>query len=278
MKLRLSLALVLAGAAFVAAAAFAATPQAIVATLNAERVANGIPGGIKLNHAWTTGCMHHVRYEELNGIPWTHQEIPGKPGFTKDGQLAGGAGDQDSGLGGWDSGDPFDRLPIHLANLLAPSLHEIGAYESGSRSCVMVALGYTRQITTNAIYADPGPGRSSVPTSQTVHGEWPAAPGDVVGLPQGTTTGPTIYVLAAGPWLGEAPLRLTKSSLRSSHGPVAIRVVDPGRHPKIKPYVAPGVFFLIPVSPLRSGTTYSVAVTIRSSKTTLTKTWQFRTS
>lgn len=26
--------------------------------------------------------------------PWTHQEAPGKPGFTKDGRLAGAMGDQ----------------------------------------------------------------------------------------------------------------------------------------------------------------------------------------
>jgi hypothetical protein len=278
MKLRLLVASIVIAAAALAAAAFAASPQRIVATLNAERVANGIPGGITLNHAWTVGCTHHVRYEELNGIPWTHEETPGKPGYTKDGQMAGGAGDQQSGLGGWDAGDPFDRLPIHLANLLAPTLQQIGAFESGNRSCVMVALGNTRQIAANTIYADPGPGRSRVPTSQTVHGEWPASPGDVVGLPQGTTTGPTIYVIAAGPWIAEQPLHLAKSSLHGPHGVVTIRVVDPRLHPKIAPYVAPGVFFLIPVSPLAAGTTYSLAVTITTShKTTLSKAWRFRT-
>ena len=67
----------------------AVTPGQIVAKLNAQRVATGIPGGIAFNAQWTTGCEHHVRYEELNGITWTHQETPGKPGFTKDGQARG---------------------------------------------------------------------------------------------------------------------------------------------------------------------------------------------
>lgn len=69
-------------------------PGQIVATLNAQRVANGIPGGITLNTQWTAGCQHRVHDEELNGIAWTHQETPGKPGVRKDGQIAGGAGDQ----------------------------------------------------------------------------------------------------------------------------------------------------------------------------------------
>lgn len=90
----------------------AVTPGQIVAKMNAQHVANGIPGGITLNAQWTTGCMHHVRYEELNGIPWTHQETPGKPGFTKDGQLTGAGGDQ-SYTSGWEYGNPFENLPLH---------------------------------------------------------------------------------------------------------------------------------------------------------------------
>jgi hypothetical protein len=276
---RLPLLLSLGIAVTLAAAALAATPDAIVAQLNHQRVTNGIPGGIVLNSAWTTGCEHHIRYEELNGIPWTHVETPGKPGFTKDGQLAGITGDQQHGLGTFDSTDPFENLPLHLANLLNPSLHEIGAYERGGRSCVVVQGGAPRTITANHLYVYPGPNRTGVAPSQRVHGEYPGAPGDVVGLPQGTTTGPTIYLFAAGPWQTELPLKLASAHVAGPDGPVAIRVVDPRLHARIAPYVPLGVFFLIPVSPLRAGATYRVTATVHGAKgTSLTQGWHFRTA
>jgi len=165
-------------------------PGQIVAKLNAQRVANGIPGGITLNAQWMAGCQHHVHYEELNGIAWTHQETPGKPGFTKDGQIAGGAGDQ-SYTSGWEVGNPFENLPLHMATLMAPGPMQLGAYESGRRVCMEIAMGYGRAIANNTLFTYPGNGRPGVVTSQTVHGERPASPGDVVGLPQGRTTGPT---------------------------------------------------------------------------------------
>jgi hypothetical protein len=262
---------------FLLALALAATtPHAIVAKLNAQRVANGIPGGITLNAAWTRGCEHHVRYEELNGIPWTHEEVPGKPGFTKDGQLAGAQGDQ-AYTHSWDEGNPFENLPLHLASLLLPSLGEIGAFERGNRVCVMISPGYTRQIAANAIYAYPGPGRSNVVTSQLVHNEWPFAPGDLVGLPQGRTTGPTIYVFPAGPWTLDPTLELVSAKLRGPRGPVAIRTVDAKHHPKLRLHSF-GAFFLIPVSPLTAHTTYSAIVVVRNSTATLTKRWSFRTA
>jgi hypothetical protein len=254
----------------------AVTPQQIVAKLNAQRVANGIPGGITLNVGWTTGCRHHVHYEELNGIPWTHQETPGRPGFTKDGQLAGAAGDQ-SYTSGWELGNPFENLPLHMATLMAPGLQQIGAYESGRRVCMSIAMGGGRQFANDALYAYPGPGRTGVVTSQLVHGEWPHSPGDVVGLPQGRTTGPTIYVFSVGPWQFAGPIHLTSATLRSSHGPVTIRVVDAAVHPAIRPYVAPGVFFLIPVAPLMPHTRYTAAVAVAGNGDTQAKTWSFTT-
>ena len=260
-----------------AALVAAVTPGQIVAKLNAQRVANGIPGGITLNAQWTTGCEHHVRYEELNGITWTHQESPGKPGFTKDGQLAGAGGDQ-SYTSGWELGNPFENLPLHMATLMAPGLMQIGAYESGRRVCMEIAMGYGRQIPNDTLYTYPGNGRTDVVTSQTVHGEWPASPGDVVGLPQGRTTGPTIYVFSAGPWQFQGAFHVSAAKVVGPGGPVAIRVVDATQHPKIKPYVSPGTFFLIPVSPLRPHARYTATVTVAGPNDTQTKTWRFTTA
>lgn len=260
-----------------AAVLAAVTPQQIVAKLNAQRVANGIPGGIKLNAAATLGCEHHVRYEELNGIPWTHQETPGKPGYTQDGMMAGIGGDQ-SYTAGWENGNPFENLPLHMATLMAPGLAEIGTYESGRRVCMDITVGAQRQFANDQLFTYPGNGRTNVPTSQTVHGEWPAAPGDVVGLPQGRTTGPTIYVFSVGPWQFAGPFHLTAAKVVGPGGPVAIRVVDPPQHPKIRPYVAPGAFFLIPVSPLRAHARYTATVTVAGQGDTLSATWHFTTA
>jgi len=254
----------------------ATTPQGIVHALNVQRVANGIPGGITLNAAWTLGCEHHVRYEELNGIPWTHDEIPGKPGYTKDGALAGIEGDQ-AYTHSWALGNPFETLPLHLANLLLPSLQSVGAYESGSRVCVMVSSGYTRQFASDAIYTYPGPGRQNVRTSEVDHGEWPFAPGDLVGLPQGRTTGPVIYLLFAGPWTFDPTLDITEAKLAGPHGPVAVRLVDAKHHPKLREH-SYGAAFLIPVSPLASRTTYTATVVVKTATDTQTKTWKFRTA
>ncbi len=270
------LALALAALALVPLAA-AATPAQIAADLSHQRASNGIPGGIQLEQSWTRGCQHHIRYDELNGITWTHQEVPGKPGYTKEGSLAGAMGDQ-AYTHSWDSGNPFENLPLHLASLLAPTLQKVGVYEDGQRVCIEISLGYTRRYPKNQIFSYPGPGTGGVPTSQTVHGEWPASPGDVVGMPQGTTHGPTIYVFSAGPWIAEQPLHITAARLRGPGGPVAIRIVDPTLHPKIKPYVAAGAFFLIPLAPLSPHTTYTAGTSVRSKAgTVLTKTWSFRT-
>jgi hypothetical protein len=260
-----------------AAVLAAVTPQQIVGKLNAQRVANGIPGGITLNAAGTLGCEHHIRYEELNGITWTHQEIPGKPGYTKDGMLAGIGGDQ-SYTSGWEYGNPFENLPLHMATLMAPSLGQIGTFERGRRVCMDITVGGGRQFAADKLFTYPGPGRTGVVTSQTVHGEWPASPGDVVGLPQGRTTGPTIYVFSVGPWQFAGAFHLTTAKLRGPRGPVAIRVVDPVQHPKIRPYVAPGVFFLIPVAPLAAHTRYTATVTVAGQGDTQSKTWSFTTA
>jgi hypothetical protein len=269
--------LVAALALLLVPAATAATPAQIATDLSRQRVSNGIPGRVQLEPNWTLGCRHHIRYDELNGISWTHTEEVGKPGYTQDGRLAGAMGDQ-AYTHSWDAGNPFENLPLHLASLLAPTLQKVGAFESGPRVCIEISLGYTRQYTKNQIFTYPGAGHGGVPTSQTVHGEWPAAPGDVVGLPQGTTHGPTIYVLSAGPWITEQPLHITNAHLRGPSGPVAIRIVDPTVHPKITPYVAAGAFFLIPVSPLTPNTTYTAGATVRSKAgTTITKSWSFRT-
>lgn len=180
--------------------------------------------------------------------------------LTKDGQLAGAGGDQ-SYTSGWESGNPFENLPLHMATLMAPGLMQIGAYESGRRVCMEIAMGYGRQFASDTIFTYPGNGRTGVGTSQTVHGEWPA-----------------IYVFSVGPWQFAGPLHLTNAKLRGPHGPVTVRVVDTAQHPKIKPYVSPGAYFLIPISALAPHTRYTATVTVAGDNDSQTKTWSFTTA
>jgi hypothetical protein len=91
--------------------------------------------------------------------------------------------------------------------------------------------------------------RSSRPSRRARSSRWPASPGDVVGLPQGRTTGPTIYVFSAGPWQFHGKFHLAAEKVVGPGRPVAIRVVDPAQHPKIAPYVSPGTFFRIVAGP-----------------------------
>ena len=277
MRVRASLAGALAGGVLLLpVSALAASPAQIVAKLNAQRVANGIPGGITLNAAWTRGCEHHVRYEELNGIPWTHDEVPGRAGYTKDGALAGAEGDQ-AYTHGWSEGNPFENLPLHLASLMLPSLAQVGAFERGGRVCVMISPGYTRQFAHDKLFAYPGAGRSNVPTSEIVHNEWPFAPGDLVGLPQGRATGPVLYVFPAGPWTFDPTLELKSAKLVGPHGPVAVRLVDGKHHPKLRQHSF-GAAFVLPVSPLAPHTTYTATAVVRTATDEQTKTWTFRTA
>ena len=260
--------------AVVAATASAATPGQIVAKLRAERAANGIPAAVRLDPKTSLGCVHHLRYEALNGIGWTHTEAAGKPGYTKDGMLAGLGGDQ-ADTGSWAAGDPYENLPLHLVTLLDPRLAVVGAAESGVRSCVVVTGGYTRRFAQPAIYTVPGNGRGGVPSSQVVHNEAPFAPGDLVGLQQGTETGPTIYVYGVGgPW-ELTPPHVVQATLRGPAGSVPLRIVDGARHPELSAYSRPGAAFLIPVGPLAAGA-YTANVTLAGAGQTLEKTWRFR--
>jgi hypothetical protein len=260
-----------------AAAAGAATPAQIVAALNAERAANGIPAGIRLNSGWSKGCAAHIRYETLNHLPFTHVEIPGNPGHTSAGALAGKNGDQAMTDTSFDTGNPFENLPYHMVTLLAPMINQAGAFESNGRDCIQ--LGTARTFPRDAVYSDPGPGAVNVVTSQVVRGEVPLAPGDLVGLPQGTRTGPHIYLFGAGPWVENTsgPLTVVSAKLSGPSGrSVALRTVDGRRFPQtfLGPYHAA---VLIPVEPLGGGV-YRVAVTLRAGRVSFTRKWEFSTT
>jgi hypothetical protein len=253
MPARLS-ARVLAAAACLLAApshAHAAGAAEGIARLNALRAANGIPAGITENATWSHGCRLHMRYRARNGDGSNpHDEEPGKPDYTPLGDQAANSAILGP-PGPWpsDGRTPWEDAPLHLAQTLAPALLVTG-YAPG---CLWTGPGYLRGTTAPTLYSYPGDGTSIYP-GQQAH-EWPFTPGDFVGLPQGTVTGPHLFILGHG--TGSA--RLTGASLTGPDGPVEIRTVDNHtRGPRGNPgrMLPPGTAIIIPVTPLAERSRY----------------------
>lgn len=257
-----------------AGAGSAATPSAALARLNEQRAQNGIPGGIVLVPAWSKACGLHNRYLKKNKTTG-HGENKKKPGYTKDGAWAGknavlSYGDD------WNTVNPWENAPIHLAQLLAPQLARIGIDDTDGYVCATTWPGYARRSAANVIYSYPGDRTSGWTPRQTAR-ERPFVPGDFVKLPQGTETGLHLFVFADGPWLssGDGP-RLRSVSLTGPDGPVEVRSVDRAS-PKVGKYLPPGAAILIPVKPLRTNSAYTASVTLANGSASLARTWTFRT-
>lgn len=250
------------------ASAHAATAQEAIAFLNAQREANGIPGGIVENPTWSEGCRLHIAYRTRNGSGGDpHSESPSLPLYTPLGDQA--ARSSVLAPGGFlsDGRNPWENAPIHLMQLLGPRLSTTG-YADG---CMWTWPGYQRPDPPfPVLHSYPGEGNERVPHAQNA-AESPFVPGDFVGLPEGTTTGPHLYVLAAGTERG----RLTAASLTGPDGPVEVRTVDDGTG-GISAYLPPGGI-VIPVSPLRPDAPYTASVSFTDGVVSLSRTWSFRT-
>jgi hypothetical protein len=264
----------LASALTLAADAQGVTSAQAIADLNAQRVANGLPGGIVEDPEWSEGCRLHVHYIELNGgidFADPHDEEAGKPGFSLLGQEAArsavlGASFSASGVNGW------DEAPIHLMQTLGPALSVTG-YADG---CMWTWPGYQRPVPEQtALYSYPD--GTTVAASETAS-EWPYVPGQFVGLPAGATTGPYLYVFAFGQSV--QAVELTGASLTGPSGPVAVRTVDDattGPLGDLGGYLPPGGM-VIPVSPLQPGASYIADVSGTSAGQPLTWAFSFTTA
>ena len=71
-----------------ASAAGAAGHRAILAALNAERAANGIPATVRENAGWSAKCADHVAYMATTGS-FSHSENPASPKYASSGSWAG---------------------------------------------------------------------------------------------------------------------------------------------------------------------------------------------
>src|SRR5437868_5310030 len=193
-----ALALAAAGAA---SAGSGAAPEAILAALNSQRTANGIPGRVQENPRWSERCARHIAYMGATGT-FGHSEDPASPAYSADGSWAG----ENSVLAmgsSWPDADPFANAPLHLIQLMSPELRQAGVEVSSGYVCVTTWPGYgSSRWTKPTVFSVPGNGVVGVPYAQTPD-ESPFVPGELVGLPRGTRTGFNIMVYAEGvrdPW------------------------------------------------------------------------------
>jgi cysteine-rich secretory family protein len=248
--------------------------SAAVQWLNAFRQASGIPGHVTQNPAWSSKCLRHVRWMERNNA-LAHDETPGTPGYSTAGDWAGSNAVLAAGVPWTASHLPWLTAPLHLAQLLAPNLTEVGvAYERGW-ACATTWPGYTSGDGQPAIYSYPANDARGVPT-RMIASEAPFSPGQFVGIPAGGETGPYLYVFADGAWSAGRPHVISATLSAVGGAPVAVRHVD-GTTPQVGMYLPPGSGMVIPVRPLSGATTYVATVMLGNGAETKTLRWQFRT-
>ena len=258
-----------------AVAGASATPAQVLAALNAERAANGLPAGVVEDPGWSAGCALHNDYRAANGgAAIGHDEEVGRIGYSAEGDLAGNS----AVLAGtsWSQGNPFATAPLHLMRLMDPRLRLAGVDDRGGLVCMSILGGIGPAADADAVYTVPGDGRAGVPVSELAR-EWPFVPGDLLGLPAGRTTGPHLLVLADGPFARDDATRLIDVRLIGPLGPVEVRSIDDA-DPHVGPYVPPGGI-AVPVERLVPGSLYRASVTVLGAAgVRLSRAWSFRTA
>jgi hypothetical protein len=267
-----------AGAARRASIKEAPASQAI-AELNAQRAANGIPAAIVENLTWSADCAAHDHYMAITDT-LINSETPGQIGYTTGGAFAA-ANSVLIGGASWSSGDPYDDAPLHLDQLLAPRLQAVGSADVDGYSCTTTFPGWTGPgPAAPTVYTYPGNG-ASAPAGE-VASERPFTPGALVGITEGTRTGPYLIVLADAPGQSpfDNPATLSGATLTGPGGPVAIATVD-GETPvpsppnsTLDPLISPGGF-IIPLVTLVPGATYQAHVLVSFAGAQTPYSWSF---
>lgn len=281
------------GLGLAAPSAGAAPTAEIVSWINAQRAAHGIPAGIVENPAISDACAKHNAYSARNQLSpqqqVSHSEDPALPGYTPEGDQAARKGVLFKDQHWTADSNPFEIGPLHLHQLLEPRLDVMGADESRGYGCATTQWSLNRPAPPGFVtYTYPGNGAQGWSTDM-VAVELPFTPGEKVGIPQGTRTGPYLYVLFDGPGVfprwAPGPKALS-ASLTGPEGAVPITVVD-AHTPGLENYLPMGPE-LIPRQSLQPESTYvatisaSVPVADQSSPTGLRQVqfdyqWSFRT-
>jgi hypothetical protein len=274
------------------AAAQQVTAAEILQRFNSERAGNGLPTITEVPE-WSRRCAVHNHYQAANNV-LGHTEAPGAVGYTEGGAWAGAHAVLSQGST-WEEGDPWINAPIHLMQLMSPLLAQAGFAESEGFNCFTTWPGYapTPDVSTEPDRVWLVPGNSQRAAYAQTASELPAVPGDFIGLPQGTRTGPHLMLYWTGPrgdpdhgddnpppgqdpagYIDPTPALpdlsvLTAATLTGPDGPVDIRVInaltDPG---KLSPLLVPNSGFVVPVRPLRPASDYTLTATFSSDPST----------
>jgi hypothetical protein len=242
--------------------------------LNAERRRAGLPSGVVLNPRWALECAAHDDYERINGV-LSPTENPQAPGASAGGAWAGLV--SVLAQSGWSpTHDPWQSAPIHLMQLFTPSLSVIGLDDGSGLQCATTYPGLLRTpVSSDTVTTYPGDGARAVPPREVAR-EAPFVPGQFVGIPAQRATGRELFVyLNESGQTGQAPVKVVRASLSLDGRAVALRWVDNGTR-TIGRYLTGAI--LIPVRPLRAGSSYRAAVVVQDRSATLTHTWSFTTA
>ena len=267
--------LALAASAFflLAGSAAALSPAGIVAKLNSERAALGIPP-VSLDASRTAACRAHNNYMRRNHV-LGHFETPGRPGYTNAGDRAARMSVL-AGRSSWARHNPWRDAPIHLAQVYNPGLRTTGASDNGGYSCLFTYPN-TRRNQDDKVWTLPADG-GSVVRAQTAF-EGPSPPQTTVGIRNGAKTGPYLYVWSAGPSSSLlAPItRLVSGTLIGPSGPVDVKLIDASR---VGSLANRGDGWLLPVKPLAANATYTATVILAPSVglRRVTHSWTFHTT
>jgi hypothetical protein len=252
---------------------------------------NGIPAGLVNRAALNDGCHKHVNYMAQNN-ELTHFEDQNKPGYTPEGDLAGRSSVLGQGSPPWNTlnRNPWENAPIHLSQMLDPSLKFTGFDQGQGYECAttlsMYIQGYGPRPApaSSRLFTYPGPGTTHYRGQRAR--ELPVTPGQLVGMPQGKLTGPYIYVLiqadGSAAWNETADIR--SAWLKSPAGrKLGVALVEedepiPGQAPyTLGDYTPPGGF-IIPKRALKPGKRYTAHVSVEFNGKVLKRTWRFRTN
>jgi hypothetical protein len=255
------------------ATAGATTPEEALAFLNQQRAANSIPAFATLNPGFVSWCPNEDQ-----------------PGFGEGESFRDWAGG-----GSWSSTEsPWVTGPLHQQSLYNPLFTAVGYGEVNNEKCLGVGDEAPEPASPTFYTFTGGAGPSLVDYSETVAGEGPFAPQELVGIKEGTPTGPDIILYAEGfnsdpgglPVIGTGANEVdaTSWSLTEASGtPVpGVQFVD--HNTSVNNSVAAGhedlivggVGFMIPPV-LNPGTTYDGSVAWEGTGVDATQTFSFTT-
>jgi hypothetical protein len=240
------------------------TNQAIT-YLNAQRLANGIPGDLTDDAQMSQGCEEYANLYKQKPGQYPHEEIESQPGYTPAGNTAAANSDLGGSPGHWSQTvNPWDEAPLHLSVLFNPAATTAWYGEKhgswGEGSACMGTSG-EQMFSTPTFFSLPGNGATDVHPSETAS-EQPFTPGQAVGIPAGTATGPYIIL-----WPEGTDATLQAASLQGpGRAREPVKLVTPNTLAPPVPAGWPawetiGGDYVIPVTALKFATPYVLTAT-----------------